>query len=93
MSMDRPNEYEQLIEDYAEGVRRQHRADAALAAAQKEEEAAREDRQALWRRVRDARNAGHIKVGIYRLQKSGDLYAEGVVISSGDYPDLFPMFR
>ena len=94
MSMDKPNEYEQAIEAYAQAVRDQHEAEAAAERAGAKAEQARQTRQALWRVVAGHRNAGHTKPGIYRLSLRHESYAVGLLIQEhGDYPELAPMFR
>jgi hypothetical protein len=94
MSIDNPNEYEQVIEAYGAAVRRQREADRAFVTAQKDADAALLDRQAKWRKVTAFVIEGKIEPGIYRLNKGPGQHADGVLIEPHhDYPELFPMFR
>lgn len=94
MSIERPNVYEQLIEKYAEAVRRQAAADVALTKASSDMTAARNWRQQCWLEIRKRMNDGTIKAGVYRINKGPDMFAEALLIApEHDYPDLLPMFR
>lgn len=93
MSMDRPNEYEQALEAYAEAVRNENDADKRLLTVNEEVHRAREIRQEAWRVVKRFVIEGKIQPGIYRINR-GTGYADGILIEKhGDYPDLHPMFR
>lgn len=94
MSMDKPNEYELMIENYADSVRSQIKAEKDIKLAQFTLEKSLEHRQTLWRLIAAEINKGNIKPGIYRLNKSSGLYCEGILIEEHhDYPEVFPMFR
>lgn len=94
MSIDNPNEYEKAIEDYADAVRNERDAIAAAKLANQAEVDARQVRQASWRVISGMVNQGHIKPGVYRINKGPGMFAEAVLIETHhDYPDLFPMFR
>jgi di/tripeptidase len=91
MSMDTPNEDEKAIEAYAAAVRAEKAAAAAYDAALKRRDETRDRRQELWREVKARTTIPH---GIYRLKSSTHYdWAEGLLIGSGDYPDVLPMFR
>lgn len=93
MSLDQPNEYEHLIEAYAEAVRREHSTRIAAEQAAADHERAKIVRQSAWKRV-SALVPEKIKPGIYRLHKGHAVLIEAVLIEEHhDYPEVFPMFR
>lgn len=93
MSMDQPNEYEQAIENYAAEVRKLLNAQRELRAATEAVENSTLAMQSAWRVIIKHVAEGHTKPGVYRINKGPGQYAEAILIGSGDYPDLLPMFR
>lgn len=96
MSIEKPNEFERMIEDYGHAVRDELEAIKARDEAIAKAALRTVERQAAWRIVARAVEAGDITPGIYRLsgRRAPNYYADGVLIQlHKDYPDLFPMFR
>ena len=82
------NEQQILIMRYAEAVREQRRIEKLAAETQRAAETARDTRQEIWRTLKALKPTA----GVYRVGRVSATHEEGLLIGTGDYPEVFPMF-